>query len=86
MTNTIPLQLKGKTLGIFGPRHPIRLGLFRLFHSGHIDPLIFLLIILDAVILTIQSSRSVWDFPRPTKGYFHSWEDWGLFILFSIFT
>ncbi|PLW08520.1 hypothetical protein PCANC_24286 [Puccinia coronata f. sp. avenae] len=86
MTNTIPLQLKGKTLGIFGPRHPIRLGLFRLFHSGHIDPLIFLLIILDAVILTIQSSRSVWDFPRPTKGYFHTWEDWGLFILFSIFT
>ncbi|EFP81922.2 uncharacterized protein PGTG_08171 [Puccinia graminis f. sp. tritici CRL 75-36-700-3] len=86
LSSTIPLQLKGKTLGLFGPRHPIRLGLFRLFHSGHIDPLIFLLIILDAVVLTIQSSKSVWDFPRPTKGYFHTWEDWALFILFCIFT
>lgn len=86
MNTAIPLQLKGKTLGIFGPRHPLRLGLFRLFHSGHVDPLIFLLIILDAVILTIQSSKSVWDSPRPTKGYFHTWEDWALFILFCIFT
>jgi len=86
MNTAIPLQLKGKTLGIFGPRHPLRLGLFRLFHSGHVDPLIFLLIILDAVVLTIQSSKSVWDFPRPTKGYFHTWEDWALFILFCIFT
>ncbi|KAH9459057.1 hypothetical protein Pst134EA_019208 [Puccinia striiformis f. sp. tritici] len=86
MNNTTPLQLKGRTLGIFGPRHPIRLGLFRLFHSGHIDPLIFLLIILDAVVLTIQSSKSVWDFPRQPKGYFHTWEDWVLFVLFCIFT
>ncbi|KAA1080749.1 calcium channel protein [Puccinia graminis f. sp. tritici] len=52
LSRTIPLQLKGKTLG-----------LFCLFHSGPIDPLIFLIIILDAIVLTIQSSKSVWDFP-----------------------
>ncbi|OAV84756.1 hypothetical protein PTTG_31087, partial [Puccinia triticina 1-1 BBBD Race 1] len=86
LSSALPAQLKGNTLGLFGPRHPLRLGLFRSFHAGHIDPLIFLLIILDAVVLTIQASKSVWDHPRPAKGYFHTWEDAVLFILFCIFT
>lgn len=80
------LQLRGHTLGIFGPRNPLRLSLFYLFKSTLVEPLIFLLIILDGVVLTMQSSKSVWDFPRPTKGYFHTWEDYALFSLFSIFT
>ncbi|MBW0462341.1 hypothetical protein O181_002056 [Austropuccinia psidii MF-1] len=79
-------QLRGHTLRFFGPHHPIRLALFRLFHSGFIDPLIFILIIIDAIILTIQSSKSVYEFPRPVKGYFHTWEDLTLFGLFCVFT
>ncbi|EGG06060.1 uncharacterized protein MELLADRAFT_48591 [Melampsora larici-populina 98AG31] len=80
------LQLRGHTLGIFGPRNRFRLSLFYLFKSTIVEPLIFLLIILDGVVLTIQSSKSVWDFPRPSKGYFHTWEDYALFSLFCIFT
>lgn len=86
ISSVIPPQLKGKTLCLFGPRHPIRLRLFQLFHSGYVDPVIFVLIILDAVVLTIQCSPSVWDYPRPTRGYFHTWEDTVLFILFCVFT
>lgn len=79
-------QLRGRTLGIFGPRNKLRLALFQLFKSSFVDPFIFLLIVLNAIILTVQSSKSVWDFPRPTAGYFHEWEDYALFGLFCIFT
>lgn len=49
--------------------------------------MILLLIILSAVILTIQSAPSVYLYPRPTSpGYFHSWEDYALFSIFISFT
>ncbi|KAH9817542.1 Ion transport protein-domain-containing protein [Melampsora americana] len=86
-TDTPPhLQLRGHTLGIFGPRNRFRLKLFHLFKSSLVEPLIFFLIILDGIVLTIQSSKSVWDSPRPIKGYFHTWEDDALFFLFCVFT
>jgi hypothetical protein len=51
------------------------------------EPFILLLIVLSAVILTIQSTPSVYLYPRPTSpGYFHSWEDYALFAIFIAFT
>lgn len=50
------------------------------------EPIILILIILSVVILTIQSAPSVYTHPRPTSGYFHSWEDYVLFVLFIFFT
>src|ERR1700722_3368548 len=60
------------------------------------EPVILLLIMINTVILIIQSSRSSTlptsdgtnDTPSPpqVKGYFHSWEDYALFALFITFT
>lgn len=52
-----------------------------------------MLIIVNAVILTLQSSPRLTlptsdgrSFPPMVKGYFHTWEDYALFVLFIIFT
>lgn len=56
------------------------------------EPLILVLIIINAVVLTIQASRTLVlsndpnATPSPVKGYFHTWEDWTLFALFVFFT
>lgn len=61
------------------------------------EPLILVLIIFNAVVLTIQAARSATlqapdsgsapsPLPTPVKGYFHSWEDFALFVLFILFT
>jgi hypothetical protein len=44
------------------------------------------LILLSVIILTIQSSPNVYEFPRPTSAYFHGWEDYALFAIFCAFT
>lgn len=36
--------------------------------------------------MTIQTSPNVYTHPRPTKGYFHAWEDYALFVAFVAFT
>ncbi|KAG5719750.1 hypothetical protein E4T56_gene18575 [Termitomyces sp. T112] len=57
------------------------------------EPIILVLIIINAVILTIQaafpltlSTSNGTSIPPRIKGYFHSWEDYTLFVLFVIFT
>ncbi|CAH7684043.1 Ion transport protein-domain-containing protein [Phakopsora pachyrhizi] len=79
-------QLRGKTLNLFGPDHPVRRFLFVLFRSGWIDPLIFLLIIINLSILTFQSLPSVYDHPRRENSYFQGWDDYLLLAIFVIFT
>ncbi|KAJ7186710.1 Ion transport protein-domain-containing protein, partial [Mycena filopes] len=82
------LPLRGRTLGIFGPHSRIRLACFNLLVYPWTEPIILLLIILNAVLLTIQAARplTLADPPAVVKGYFHAWEDTALFILFILFT
>lgn len=56
------------------------------FRRRWTEPVILLLIILQVVVLTIQSAPNVYDHPRPTQGYFHAWEDYVLFAIFVFFT
>ncbi|GAA6002036.1 hypothetical protein JCM10207_003048 [Rhodosporidiobolus poonsookiae] len=79
-------QLRGKTLGLFGPDNPLRRACARVLTAQWTEPTILVLIILQVVVLTIQSSYNVYDHPRPTKGYFHAWEDVVLFAIFVCFT
>lgn len=37
------------------------------------------------VVLTIQSAPALFE-PRPGDGFFHTWEDYALFVLFIVFT
>ena len=57
------------------------------------EPGILILILLNAVVLTIQTYPSSTlptaeglKLPPRIKGYFHSWEDYVLFALFIVFT
>lgn len=73
-------------------------------HSNHVlgdltlsrwtEPVILLLIIVNAVVLTIQASRphalpEDWPddaSPPSVVGFFHAWEDYVLFALFCLFS
>jgi voltage-dependent calcium channel len=62
------------------------------------EPVILLLIIFNAVVLTIQAAPNIAlaadapadvngnVLPPPMRGYFYGWEDYALFVLFIIFT
>lgn len=80
------VELRGKSLGIFGPQNKLRTTLYKVFRHPVTEPLILCLIIVDTIVLTIQAAPNVYEHPRPTKGYFHTWEDWALFVLFCLFT
>ncbi|BGP38716.1 calcium channel protein [Rhodotorula kratochvilovae] len=79
-------QLRGKTLGVFGPDNPLRQGCARVLTARWTEPLILVLIILQVVVQTIQAAPNVYEHPRPTKGFFHGWEDWVLFAIFCAYT
>ncbi|KAJ7058571.1 Ion transport protein-domain-containing protein [Mycena amicta] len=82
------LPLRGRTLGLLGPTSRLRLACFNFLVYPWTELVILLLIILNAVILTIQASRTLLlsDPPTVIRGYFHQWEDFALFVLFIIFT
>ncbi|WYZ42990.1 hypothetical protein EsH8_VI_000689 [Colletotrichum jinshuiense] len=77
--------LKGKSLGIFPPDHPIRTKLCDLLVHPFTEPFILILIILQAILLSIESAPDVFTHPRPdTWGV--TWIDWAMLVLFIIFT
>ncbi|KAF9022796.1 hypothetical protein BDZ89DRAFT_1070394 [Hymenopellis radicata] len=85
------LPIRGRTICCLGPHSRVRLALYRALVYPWTESIILLLIILNAVVLTIQSSRSLTvasdgDLPPTLSGYFHAWEDYVLFVLFIIFT
>ncbi|KAJ7159975.1 hypothetical protein C8R43DRAFT_1233933 [Mycena crocata] len=83
-----PLPLRGRTLGFLGPTNGLRLACFNVLVYPWTEPIILLLIILNAVILAIQSSRTLTlaNPPLIIAGYFHAWEDYALVSLFVVFT
>lgn len=90
LASTLPIR--GRTLGFLGPTSKVRLAMYRLLVYHWTEPCILLLIILNAVILTIQAAFSLAlpedgsGSPPQITGYFHSWEDYALFTLFILFT
>ncbi|KAI0338514.1 hypothetical protein BDW22DRAFT_1362860 [Trametopsis cervina] len=84
------MPIRGRTLGFMGPANKLRLALFRFLVYGWTEPSILLLIIFNAVVLTIQAARNIApsddDPPVKYTGYFHGWEDYALLVLFIIFT
>ncbi|TDL23428.1 hypothetical protein BD410DRAFT_897507 [Rickenella mellea] len=96
------LPIRGRTLCVFGPTNTLRLQMYTFLTATWTEPTILVLIIANAVILTVQAARSVTLPPasggsgsggggggegrRAVKGYFHQWEDYALFALFVVFT
>lgn len=85
------LPLRGRTICCLGPQSRVRFALYRMLVYPWTETVILLLIILNAIILTIQAAPSLTladdDSTPPTiKGYFQTWEDYVLFVLFIVFT
>lgn len=82
-TNVNPF--KGKSLGIFSPDNPLRTKLCDILVHPVTEPFILLVIVIHAILLTVQSSHSVWTDPRSDK-----WGsqpiDYALFVIFVIYT
>ncbi|WVQ85091.1 hypothetical protein IAT38_007255 [Cryptococcus sp. DSM 104549] len=77
--------LRGRTLGMFGPRSKVRRSMDSLMRYTWTEPIILLLIITNVVVLAIQSAPTL-NTPREDDGYFQSWEDYVLLALFVVFT
>ncbi|KAG8724518.1 calcium channel protein, partial [Ceratobasidium sp. 395] len=79
------MTLRGRTLGVFGPDSRLRQAMRTALLWTWTEPIILALIFANAVFLTTQAWQSVYVFDR-IDGYFKTWEDYALFILFCIFT
>ncbi len=79
--------LKGKSLGVFSPDNPVRRSLCDLLVNPWTEPIILILIVLQAVLLAIESAPDVF---RPGNERPDRWGstriDWAIFGLFVVFT
>lgn len=79
--------LRGHSLGIFSAQSRIRLGLCNLLVNPYTEPVILLLIVLQAILLAVESGPSVF-----TPGHERTIRfgargiDWAMLALFIIFT
>ncbi|KAG9312660.1 hypothetical protein JVU11DRAFT_7076 [Chiua virens] len=82
--------LRGWVLGFLGPTNPLRVRLYHLLIHPYTEPTILALIVVNAVALVVQASRTLLlppsQAPVTATGYFHAWEDFILFTLFIVFT
>ncbi|TVY46139.1 Calcium-channel protein [Lachnellula subtilissima] len=80
-----PNPLKGKSLRFFSPESRVRNKLCDLLVYPLTEPIILILIMVQTVVLAVDSSRNVFKHPR-NKKWGSSWIDNALFVLFIIFT
>lgn len=77
--------LRGKSLGIFPPDSPIRMKLCDVLTHPATEPILLLCIIMQTILLTIDSARSVFTHPRSSH-WGTTWIDYFLLALFVIYT
>lgn len=81
--------LKGKTLGIFSPDNPVRTRLCDFLVHPLTEPAILLLIVLQAILVAVDASPSVFAQTR-VYGWGQygetAWIDYAMLALFSIYT
>jgi hypothetical protein len=80
-----PNPLRGKSLGIFSQDSIIRNKLCDILVYPLTEPVILILIIAQTVLLAVDASKSVYDYPRPLQ-WGQSSIDYALLVLFVIFT
>ncbi|KAH9931746.1 Ion transport protein-domain-containing protein [Amylocystis lapponica] len=90
LTKTLPIR--GRTLGFMSSTNRLRLAMYQFLVYPWTEPCILLLIIFNAVVLTLQAVHSTTlpangtGSPPHIVGFFHTWEDYALFIIFCLFT
>ncbi|KAI1094152.1 Ion transport protein-domain-containing protein [Rostrohypoxylon terebratum] len=84
----MPNPLKGRSLGIFGPDNIIRRKLCDVLVNPYMEPLLLLLIVLQAILLAVEAANNVYTpgNERPPLWDPSSGINWALLVLFIIFT
>lgn len=77
--------LRGKALGILGPNNPIRVWLCDILVHPFMEPFILVVIIVQTILLALESAKSVWDHPRSVR-WGSSPMDYAYFVIFVIYT
>ena len=77
--------LRGKSLGIFGPDNWLRLWLCEVLVHPITEPFILILIVIQTVVLAVDSARAVKYLDRPMQ-WTGSWANYVLLGLFFIYT
>jgi hypothetical protein len=76
---------RGRSLGILGPNHPLRLWLCDILVHPFIEPFVLLIIIIQTILLIVESSKSVFSKPIAAR-----WSatplDWVFLIIFIFYT
>ena len=81
----VHMCLRGKSLTIFGPRHPWRVYLAKILSSWWIEPLLLLLIFINVVVLIVSSSRDI-RYETRTRNVFSRAEEILLLVVFIAYT
>jgi voltage-dependent calcium channel len=82
----MPNPLKGRTLGIFPPNSKVRLALCDFLMLPWVEPLILILIVLQAILLAIEAAPNVWSEGNARPATWGTAIDWAIFGLFIVFT
>ncbi|KKK17638.1 hypothetical protein P175DRAFT_0431647 [Aspergillus ochraceoroseus IBT 24754] len=77
--------LRGKSLGILGPDNVIRLWLCDVLVHPVTEPFILVIIVIQTILLTIESAQSVWAHPRSSH-WGSNRMDYPYFAIFIIYT
>ncbi|TKA25748.1 hypothetical protein B0A50_05845 [Salinomyces thailandicus] len=77
--------LRGKSLGLFSPVSRVRRRLLELLVHPLFEPLILLLIIIQTIILAVDSAQDVYTHPR-SRGWGGDWMDYTLLGIFCVYT
>lgn len=80
-----PNPLRGKSLGIFAPENKLRIFLRDVLVHPVTEPIILILIILQTILLAVDSAPNVFRDPR-SKSWGTSKIDYALFALFVVYT
>lgn len=76
---------RGRSLGILGSDHPLRLWLCDILVHPFTEPFILVIIIVHTILLIVESSRSVFDRPIAVR-WGSTPLDYVLFVIFAIYT
>ncbi|KAJ5832696.1 Voltage-dependent calcium channel alpha-1 subunit [Penicillium riverlandense] len=77
---------RGRSLGILGPQNPLRLWLCDVLVHPFTEPIILGLILIQTVLLAIESSQSVWNQKKENNwgGNFLDFVFFGIFVIYTL--
>jgi len=76
---------RGRSLGILGPNHPLRLWLCDILVHPFMEPFVLVIIIVQTILLIVESANSVFDRPLAIQ-WGHNRLDWVFLVIFVIYT